>query len=97
MFDGIGVIMTEENCVIRRGPQMMRWRKGKPPSIGWWPASIKKIPGVYRWWDGEQWSAAIFRMCTAEEAGKVASVPSIHSKQVLWQLRPLTWPKESYT
>ena len=97
MFDGTGAIMVEENYVIRRGPQMMRWRKGNPPSIGWWPASVKKISGVLRWWDGEQWSAAVYQNSTAEEAERYAAIPSIHSKEVLYQLRPLTWPKASYT
>ena len=39
----------------------MKWRSGEPPAIGWWEASPFKTVGVWRWWDGREWS------CGAEE------------------------------
>lgn len=34
------------------------WKKGAPPMIGEWNASINRNEGFRRWWDGENWSLA---------------------------------------
>lgn len=47
-----------------------RWKKGPPPSVGWWPASTKRSVEVLRWWDGEQWSWAAHRYQSAVSAAR---------------------------
>jgi hypothetical protein len=37
-------------------PKATKWRKGAPPAIGWWPASLFRDYCVLRWWDGKRWS-----------------------------------------
>jgi hypothetical protein len=44
------------------------WRRGKPPHIGWWPASICYCPTLLRWWDGRRWSYPAIHVSTAEFA-----------------------------
>jgi hypothetical protein len=39
-------------------PKKPVWRKGPPPEIGWWPASINRNPKMLRWWDGVEWGLA---------------------------------------
>jgi hypothetical protein len=48
----------------------MKWNKGAPPSIGWWPTKhfLNAHQGAYRWWDGEQWSWPAFAHESAEKA-----------------------------
>lgn len=48
------------------------WRKGPPPSIGWWPASCCRNPRALRWWDGRRWSWAVAHDEGAAGAGSVA-------------------------
>jgi hypothetical protein len=35
------------------------WRKGPPPSPGWWPASYFRHAGTLRWHDGNDWSDSV--------------------------------------
>jgi hypothetical protein len=61
------------------------YRKGKPPFVGWWPASIEATAfRVYRWWDGEQWSFCAHRWMTPEAAAEWASRKSLH-KDIQWR------------
>ena len=32
---------------------------GGPPSIGWWMATSYRIPGRWRWWNGEGWTVYV--------------------------------------
>lgn len=50
------------------------WRKGPPPSIGWWPASCARNPDMLRWWDGKRWSCYCTSSRTSEQAGAVAKL-----------------------
>lgn len=53
----------------------MKWHKGPPPEIGWWPASADQYPNprVIRWWDGTEWSLAAIPTMTAKQAAAMAS------------------------
>lgn len=74
------------------------WNHGHPPSIGWWPASIKKDPKSLRWFNGKRWSKparsgfslARVGSCTAEPAGKGDGC-------IMWKARPKNWPARSLT
>lgn len=46
----------------------MKWHKGPPPEIGWWPASINEDPQSIRWWNGKFWSCS----CFPEESSEIA-------------------------
>ena len=71
----------------------MKYNKGDPPSIGWWPTS----PLVLRWWDGENWSWP----CMDSDniyyvkyySGKVDPV----QMGIRWADRPSNWPESSKT
>lgn len=48
-------------------PKNPVWRKGPPPEIGWWPASIGgRFVDALRFWDGKSWSM----FCTPKQAGE---------------------------
>lgn len=36
------------------------WQRGKPPSVGWWNASLTRNPKVRRWWNGSYYSEPIY-------------------------------------
>ena len=75
------------------------WRKGPPPSIGWWPASFHRNPNALRWWDGKMWS----RNASADDSlvwvGIAAANREFKSAQadIEWTDRPKNWPKRSKT
>lgn len=54
----------------------MKWHKGPPPEIGWWPASIVQDHQSIRWWNGEFWSVGALPEDSAEEAAKYATKKS---------------------
>lgn len=76
------------------------WRKGAPPSLGWWPARLKLqtkwCEGV-RWWDGERWSLACFEGMDSRLAGHRSTIKSAYSVRVQYRERPSTWPARSLT
>ncbi len=74
----------------------MKWNKGKPPSIGWWPTAVglHRILG-YRWWDGECWSWAAFMHESAEKAAHWASKKEPKHYCFEWTDRPANWPERS--
>ena len=76
---------------------MTTWRKGPPPSIGWWPASVRRNVGTLRWWDGKAWSLECWNGLTAEWAGHRAKCPSPAQKAIEWTDRPAWWPERSKT
>ena len=75
---------------------MTTWHKGPPPSIGWWPASRLRNPGILRWWNGKSWSTAAHVVYTAEEAAETAAVETTMS-DIEWTERPASWPERART
>jgi hypothetical protein len=76
---------------------MTTWRKGPPPSIGWWPASSHRNPAILRWWDGEAWSFAAHDEMTAEDAAEQSTEKTYSSNDIEWTDRPAWWPERSRT
>jgi hypothetical protein len=78
---------------------MTTWRKGPPPSIGWWPASVCREPRSLRWWDGSRWSITAYSDMTAMEASwrAKAKQPEIWENNIEWTDRPAWWPERSKT
>ena len=76
---------------------MSKWHKGPPPSVGWWPASVRGMEGIYRWWDGRRWSAPVMSQEPADFAGHAATIKKPGQKDVQWQHRPANWPERSKT
>lgn len=66
----------------------MKWNKGAPPAVGWWPASAFGLDGMWRWWDGELWSELAGELDSAEEAADHAGRKS-YSIHIQWR----DWPK----
>ena len=67
----------------------MKWHKGEPPAIDWYPTM--KIRGRgwdngWRWWDGERWSWPTFPHESAQKAGKWAAQkePKGHNSEIMW-------------
>lgn len=67
-------------------PTDPQWNKGRPPSIGWWPASIIRKPTVLRWWDGKRWS----QLANPRDTEHVAAYQAAHYAQD-WQQREMVW------
>ena len=76
---------------------MTTWRKGPPPSIGWWPAGWNRDPSVLRWWDGTRWSWPAGVGMSAERAEEQARTPSRFADKIEWADRPADWPLRSRT
>lgn len=75
-----------------------KWHSGPPPSIGWWPASMRKRPHTYRWWDGRRWSFAAYCYDSKDDAAMSASIYTPErAEQICWQTRPSDWPERSRT
>jgi hypothetical protein len=55
-------------------PEKLVWRKGPPPEIGWWPASVQKHYVSIRWWDGKCWSINCSYRTTKRQAGFSADI-----------------------
>jgi len=77
----------------------MNWKKGVPPSIGWWPTKHyhQQFHATYRWWDGEGWSWAAFAHEPADKAAKWAAKKESMYMDVEWTDRPANWPERSRT
>ena len=74
------------------------WHSGPPPSIGWWPASVGEDFDCLRWWNGKQWSMAVYAGASPEMLNLLAACPAqTHPFVIRWAYRPSNWPKESYT
>lgn len=76
----------------------MKWHKGPPPSIGWWPTknTLNTHQGAYRWWDGECWSWPAFSFEPAAKAAYWATKKE-DKKGIEWAERPANWPERSRT
>jgi hypothetical protein len=77
----------------------MNWRKGPPPSIGWWPASVAKDLGCVRWWNGRHWSLAAWADTSVAVAASSAQRSAANYRQIdiEWTDRPAWWPERSKT
>ena len=77
----------------------MKWNKGVPPSIGWWPTRHYERPSTgCRWWDGEVWSWVAFAHESAEKAAHwAAKKETLHMGNIEWADRPKDWPERSFT
>lgn len=75
------------------------WKKGPPPSLGWWPVknSHASYQGAYRWWDGECWSWPAFSFESADRAARWAEKKIDWSDVIEWTDRPKNWPERSKT
>lgn len=63
-----------------------QWFSGPPPAVGWWPASAtRNFLDLYRWWDGSEWSAAVFRDSDANEAQALARESFRARREVYWR------------
>jgi hypothetical protein len=79
----------------------MKWNKGAPPSIGWWPTKHYEKASAdyvdYRWWDGECWSWAAFAHEPADKAARWAAKRETMHMDIEWADRPKDWPERSKT
>lgn len=76
---------------------MTKWRKGPPPSIGWWPASATRCALHFRWWDGSCWSVLSYSFDSATTAAFWAARRSSLQSDIEWTDRPADWPERSRT
>ncbi len=76
---------------------MTTWRKGPPPSVGWWPASRSREPVVLRWWNGEWWSVGCVSNYTVKTVARLATQKSRYQAKIEWTDRPADWPERSKT
>jgi hypothetical protein len=76
---------------------MTTWRKGPPPSIGWWPASWWQDEKVFRWWDGKRWSHPADAGFNAQQAAAEARKKEKDPEYIEWTDRPAWWPERSRT
>jgi hypothetical protein len=60
------------------------WHKGKPPSIGWWPASVQRDQKCIRWWNGKHWSAPAYQHYDAFFAAIEAEIPDRRIQEIEW-------------
>jgi hypothetical protein len=74
-----------------------KWRKGPPPSVGWWPTSANRNKGYFRWWDGVIWSAPAMANDSKKEVARLACVPSLYQEDIEWTDRPADWSARSRT
>jgi len=70
----------------------MKWHKGAPPAIGWWPCSVFFGLDSWRWWDGRRWSFAAYDTYSAEQAAQYVNCKEgVGAKhQISWR----DWPKK---
>lgn len=74
------------------------WRKGPPPSVGWWPATRHRSRMILRWWNGSAWSPPVTSVFTAKEAAVEAAKVDAHWQDAIeWTDRPADWPARSLT
>jgi len=69
-----------------------KWHKGPPPHIGWWNASDAKMEDIWRWWNGQEWSAAVRESASPHFAGWLAQKNNPGSFPVYWTRR---YPKRA--
>lgn len=65
----------------------VKWHKGSPPSIGWWPASCAGNIKAIRWWDGKRWSITASPENTAKEAEHISKTKDFLDENIRWAKR----------
>jgi hypothetical protein len=75
----------------------MKWHKGPPPSIGWWPASVCFDTECIRWWDGNKWGDACYANTSVKVAEIRAQRRANYQNSIKWTNRPFDWPERSKT
>jgi hypothetical protein len=86
-----------ENSSMRKSNAV--WKKGPPPSIGWWPVLVSEDIGLIAWWNGHEWSQSCSPKMDPGLAEAVANKPAhrIVQKAIRWSERPASWPMWSHT
>ena len=76
---------------------MVKWHKGPPPYVGWWPASMRGDENMLRWWDGFGWSCCVHKRERKEqEILRLAAKPAVEVDcHISWTERPASWPERS--
>ncbi len=74
-----------------------KWHSGPPPSVGWWPASVNRVPGMYRWWDGAGWSVACVQGASSDTVFVLSRIRATKRPMIEWTDRPASWPERSKT
>lgn len=67
----------------------MKWNKGAPPAVGWWPASNQRDPNCWSWWNGTAWSWGCASWRSAKDAAYSAARLRTLQREVEW----CDWPK----
>lgn len=62
------------------------WRRGPPPHVGWWNASVMRDRTMWRWWDGKNWSRA---ECETKSAASAKKPAGLHSE--IWLNSEIEW------
>jgi len=75
----------------------LKWNEGKPPSKGWWPASIRGNADAHRWWNGKYWSQTAYRYDSILDIAYAARTRDGAERAVMWLDRPEWWPARSRT
>lgn len=66
-----------------------KWNKGAPPAVGWWPASNRRDPDCWSWWNGSIWSVGCDCSRPSADAARAARNPRWGQTWVEWR----DWPK----
>lgn len=66
-----------------------KWNKGAPPAVGWWPASNRRDPLCWSWWDGSNWSWGCAAGRSSRDAAESARILRTGQGFVEWR----DWPK----
>lgn len=71
---------------------MIKFNKGAPPSVGWWPATFNPryfgerdkeyIP--LRWWNGKCWSVDVSSESKSKFAGRLANIGNPFPEPIYW-------------
>jgi len=68
----------------------VQWCAGKPPAIGWWPASSSFVLTAWRWWNGSRWSAGVDAGTGAVGAARRCKVLMGQGELIRWR----DWPDD---
>jgi len=76
-------------CVPTHESEILRWRSGAPPHVGWWVCSLDGHSLVtWRWWDGLDWSVPVRQDMTLDQ---VAASAALKTAIGITMLRRLRW------
>lgn len=66
-------------------PKLTPWKKGAPPSEGWWNASRWRDRTERRFWDGRLWSASSYVGCSDVTAAYYGSILALDQDGIEWR------------